>query len=233
MRTEVTVVIADPQRLAAFRDDLHLVGRVLRFSSSNLASVLESIRANQPQLVAIDAAFAGTVPGEAFVERVEQLQIPASEIQLVARVNGAWAIQPRPGYAVAPRVVDMKSTGLNTRRTPRFLVLDPLQAVVESAGKAGLVDMSVMGAQVMSEPILRPNQKIRVALPDANQTLRVTAHVAWAVFENPHYAPQAYYRAGMEFTDAAQQALEDYCRRHCSEDPIPQRAERVSGCASR
>ena len=87
-----------------------------------------------------------------------------------------------------------------------------------------VVDISTVGVQVISPTILRPNQKIRVALPDADQTLRLTAHVAWAVFEKPHYAPQAYYRAGMEFTDAAQQALEEYCRRYGSEDPIPQRS---------
>lgn len=209
--------------MTAFRDELHLNGRVLRFSSSNLASVLESIRANQPRLVAIDAVFADTAAGQAFVDRVEQLQIPASEIQLVARLNGAWATKPLPQAGPSQRMVDVKATGLNTRRAPRFIVLDPLHAVVESTGKAGLIDMSVMGAQVVSEPVLRPNQKLKVSLPDTDEPLRVTAHVAWSLFEKPSHAPQAYYRAGMEFTDAAKQALEDYCRRHCSEDPTPLR----------
>ena len=220
MANEVAVLIADPPRMAAFRDELRLAGRVLRFSSSNLASVFESIRANQPSLVAIDALFVETAAGKAFVDRVEKLAIPSSEIHLVARENGAWKTRPLSGYAPAP-AIDVKSAGLNTRRAPRFLVLDPLQAAVDSS-QASLIDLSVLGAQVMSAPVLKPNQKIKIALPDDSETLRVTASIKWSLFEKPKHAMEPYYRAGIEFTDASP-ALEDYCRRHCSEDPLPYR----------
>jgi PilZ domain-containing protein len=223
MGNDITVLIADPQRMTAFRDELHLRGRVLRFSSTNLASVLESIRTNQPGIVAIDSVFAGTAQGRIFVERIGKLGIPPSEIQLVTRLNTGWGTRPLAQADLPQPMVDVKSTDLNTRRTPRFLVLDPLHATVESGGTAGLVDISVMGAQVVSEPVLRPNQKIRVALPDGDESLLVTAHVAWSLFEKPNHVPQPYYRAGMEFTDAARQALEEYLRRHCAEDPIPSR----------
>jgi hypothetical protein len=66
--------------------------------------------------------------------------------------------------APAP-VVDLKSTGLNTRRAPRFVVLDPVQASVNTSD-ASLIDLSVLGAQVLSAPILKPNQTIKIALPD-------------------------------------------------------------------
>jgi hypothetical protein len=52
--------------------------------------------------------------------------------------------------------------------------------------------------------------------------LHVMAHVAWSTFEKPKLA-DAHYRAGMEFTGAAQEALEDYRRRHCADQPIPYR----------
>ena len=77
-----------------------------------------------------------------------------------------------------------------------------------------------MARLLVSTPVLRPNQTIKVALPDTPESLLVTAHVCWALFEQPEDAPEPYYRAGMEFTEAAQQALEDYCRRHCAEDPL-------------
>jgi len=231
MAADVTVLIADPLRMAAIRDELRMPGRVLRFSSSNLASVLESIRANQPGIVAVDALFAETPPGKAFIERVDQLAIPSSEIRLVVRLNGSWATTPlvsagAPGApaataATAPKV-DAKAAGLNTRRVPRFLVLDPLKAVLDTS-QAGLIDISVMGAQVMSTPALRPNQKVKVALPDGSDDLRVCATIAWSLFEKPKYANEPFYRAGIQFTDATKEALEDYCRRHGSEDPIPQR----------
>ncbi len=120
---------------------------------------------------------------------------------------------PETARAAAPERVpppiDVKSTGLNTRRAPRFLVLDPLKAVVEAVN-ADLVDLSVLGAQVVSGSALKPNQKIKVALADGEGTLRVTAQVAWSHFERPKHAADAYYRAGMEFTDAAKEALEDF-----------------------
>jgi hypothetical protein len=193
MAADVTVLIADPLRMTAIRDELRMPGRVLRFSSSNLASVLESIRANQPGIVAVDALFAETPAGKAFVERVDQLAIPSSEIRLVVRLNGSWATTPlvaaRAPAATAATAskVDVKTAGLNTRRVPRFLVLDPLKAVLDTT-QAGLIDISVMGAQVMSTPALRPNQKVKVALPDGGDDLRVSATIAWSLFEKPKYA---------------------------------------------
>jgi hypothetical protein len=109
---------------------------------------------------------------------------------------------------------------VQTRRVPRFPVLDPLAMVVDGR-PTSLVDMSVMGAQVVSTPILRPNQRLKVTLPDEGETvLTLSAHVAWSAFE---LSKEPRYRAGMEFTDAAAQALEQYCRRHCSDEPVPPR----------
>jgi hypothetical protein len=223
MANDLTVLVADPPRMASFRDELHLAGRVLRFSSSNLASVFESIRANQPGIIAVDAQFVATPAGKAFLDRVGDLAIPAMTIHLVARENGAWTAKPINGPApAAPAArVDAKAAGLNTRRAPRFLVLDPLEAGVNQK-QASLIDLSVLGAQVLSEPALKPNQTIKIALPDASDTLRVTANIRWSLFEKPKHATDAYYRAGIEFIEKTP-ALEDYCRRHCAEDPLPYR----------
>jgi hypothetical protein len=216
--SDVTVVIADETGMPAIRDELQLPGRALSFSDRNLASALESIRAHGPQLVVVDAVFAQTPQGVAFIDRVEKLAIAPSDIRLIARVGGSWTTTPRTSSLA---VVD-GPIGLNTRRAPRFLVRDPLEAVVESRS-ATLVDLSVLGAQVVSQPALCPRQTITVALPDIDDMLRVTAQVAWSVFEKPQAATEAYYRAGIEFMDAAHRALEDFCRRYCADHPIPYR----------
>ena len=221
MTNDLIVMVADPPRMASFRDELHMAGRVLRFSSSHLASVFDSIRANQPAIVAIDGQFADTAAGQAFIDRVGQLAIPALEIRLVTRQNGIWTTTPLSDPVPARRVNPI-STGLNTRRAPRFLVLDPVQASVNTRD-ASLIDLSMLGAQVLSEPALKPNQKIKIAFPDLNETLQVTASIKWSLFEKPKHAAEAYYRAGVEFTDVSP-ALEAYCRRHCAEDPLPYRA---------
>ena len=66
---------------------------------------------------------------------------------------------------------------------------------------ASLVDLSQGGAQVVSTNVLRPNQKLRVALP-LEPDARLRATVAWASFELPKGpAPAPRYRAGLEFND--------------------------------
>jgi len=51
-----------------------------------------------------------------------------------------------------------------------------------------------------------------------------SAHIAWSMYERPAHGTEPYYRAGLEFTDAAQQTLEEYCRRHCGDNPRPNRS---------
>jgi PilZ domain-containing protein len=228
MSANVTVLIADPERLATVRDLAPLEGRVMSFVSSDLVLAFDSIKTNHPGLVAIDGEFAETDEGRALIDRIDKLSIEGSQTRIVARLNGEWATIPLPSYpgsagaAAAPKV-DVKAVGLNTRRTPRFPLAHPLQAVVDHS-KARLVDLSVLGAQVISTPVLRPHHTIHVALPDVDEPLRVTADICWAVFEErPEDEPEPYYRAGMEFTETARPALEEYCRRYCAQDPLPLR----------
>jgi PilZ domain len=214
-------------------------GRVIRFTDNKLAGAFESIQLNHPRLVAIEAHFAQTPPGQAFIERVEKLGVRGSTIQLIVQTNGRWTATAygglpdgaEPGGATvqanrnaaavtAPATVTTSAKGANTRRAHRFKVLDSIDAVVENK-QANLVNISILGAQVVSQPALRPNDHVKILLPDASETVRVTAHVAWAIFEQSRMGTETYYRAGMEFTDAAKEILEDYCRRHCEEIPLP------------
>jgi hypothetical protein len=232
MPTNLAIVIADATRLKIIRERLRLPGQAMHFSATNLVAAIDHIRSYQPNLIAVDALYAQTPAGIASMERIERAATSGAEIRLITALNGQWvtvARKPvpsvdgsdpgvitvsRPVLAIAPVVP------LNTRRAPRFLLRDSLSAIVEN-GSARLVDISALGAQVVSQPALRPNQTIKLALPDTTETLRVTAHVAWSMFEKPQTVIEPYYRAGIQFTNYAQQALEDYRRRHCGDQPIP------------
>jgi len=106
-------------------------------------------------------------------------------LRLIARMEGSWvttARRPSTGAVVssAPAVIAASSmaapitaaraAAVSTRRAPRFMVRNPLDVVVEN-GSASLIDISVLGAQVVSGPALRPNQKIKIALPDTRDLL--------------------------------------------------------------
>jgi hypothetical protein len=71
--------------------------------------------------------------------------------------------------------------------------------VLVDGNPAALIDVSSHGAQVVSPTILRPNQRLRVTLPDPAQPVRLSAAVAWASFEMPKGGPR--YRAGLAFLD--------------------------------
>src|SRR4051812_47326853 len=182
MASDLTILVADVARLSAIRNTMPLPGRTLHFNTSNLGAALESVRTHQPKLVAVDALFAHTPAGAAFIDCVDRAANTQADIRLIVRIEGRWVTAPYDGHAAAPapppaaapvlpaivsappRVVPAP-VALSTRRAPRFLVRDAVNAVVES-GSASLVDISVLGAQVVSQPVLRPSQKIKITLPD-------------------------------------------------------------------
>jgi hypothetical protein len=235
---DVSIVIADTSSMGAIRDGLQLPGRTMHFTSTSLASAVESIRAYRPKIVAVDASFAQTPSGSAFVDRIAAMALTGCSIRLIVQRDDGWTTMsqkeakaspieiapPRPSVATLSSALAAASLAAapNTRRAPRFLVRDPLEALVES-GHASVVDMSVLGAQIISLPSLRPNQKIKLGLPDADDVLNLVALVAWSTFEQPASATEPRYRAGIEFTDAAQQTLDQYRRRYCADHPIPLR----------
>jgi hypothetical protein len=71
--------------------------------------------------------------------------------------------------------------------------------------------VSVVGVQVISPTILRPNQKVRVSIPHDDFVMRFRGSIAWAKFELPRPSDPPRYRAGVDFADADAAALEHYC----------------------
>ena len=79
---------------------------------------------------------------------------------------------------------------------------------------AQVVDLSQVGAQVISQTILRPNQKVRVSVPNDDFVMRFRGSIAWAKFELPDPSAPPRYRAGIEFADADARAVEAYCQKN-------------------
>ena len=109
-----------------------------------------------------------------------------------------------PPAPAAPPVPAAPLDQRGTRRAPRFKIVENVEVLVDG-NPAVLVDLSVVGAQVVSPTILKPNQRVRMSLPDTSRPLRFSAGVAWAAFEMPKDGPR--YRAGIEFFDADAQAV--------------------------
>jgi hypothetical protein len=203
-----TVLIAAPEHLPALKE--HGFGEALAFSDADALKALEAITREKPSVIALEKLFASTSRGAALIKRIKaDPSLAGCAITIVAhdgkpltskkaRKEAApvdEAPPPAPAVMTPPAPLDQRGT----RRAPRFVVATGIEVTIDG-NPASLINLSVVGAQVVSPTILKPNQRVRMTLPDSAGPIRVMAGVAWAAFEMPKSGP--VYRAGIEFYDA-------------------------------
>ena len=213
-----TILIAAPEHLQVLkeRDDF---SDAQTFSDTEALRALEVITRKRPEIVALERMFAATTRGAALINRIKaDPKLSACEIKIVAhdseyaRPAGAGGTaEPSGGAAVAAVAAPAPAAPLDqrgTRRAPRFRIVDGVEVAIDG-NVATLVDLSVVGAMVISPTILKPNQRVRMAMGDNKKPIRFSAGVAWASFELAKTGPR--YRAGIEFFDAEPQAVQKFC----------------------
>lgn len=215
-----TVLIAAPEHLPLLKERSDLSG-ALAFADTDALQALDTITRQRPTVVALERLFAATSRGAAFINRIKADPALAScEIRIVAHdsaysrvssrkpgdaapaVAPAAVAEPPPAPPAPPAPSPLDQRG--TRRAPRFKVSENVEVLVDG-NPATLIDLSLVGAQVLSATTLRPNQRLRMTLPDPTRPIRFSAGVAWAAFEMPKGGPR--YRAGIEFYDAEPEAV--------------------------
>jgi hypothetical protein len=140
---------------------------------------------------------------------VESAAVAVPSYAAVETIAEDAAEQTPAATTDAPRQLDWHGT----RRAPRYRIRQGVEIQLDG-NPASLVDMSVMGAQVLSATILRPNQRVRISVPTDDFVMRFRGAVAWAKFELPRPTEPPRYRAGVEFSDADPSAMDDYCDKH-------------------
>ena len=129
----------------------------------------------------------------------------------------AAADAPAVEHAAAPAAVGTEPARPldwhGTRRAPRHRIRSGVEIQLDG-NPAQVVDLSQVGAQVLSGTILRPNQRVRVSVPNDDFVMRFRGAVAWAKFELPDPTAAPRYRAGLEFNDADASALESFCQKN-------------------
>jgi hypothetical protein len=204
-------------------------GEVLAFSDHDAVLALEEIVRRRPNVVALERQFAATPRGAALINRIKaDPELAGSELRVVAHDSDYERVLPRPAIAsnvaeesvsappeapaaeVAPVRAPLDHHG--TRRALRFKIAGDMSVLLDG-NSARLIDLSEVGAQVVSATVLKPNQRVRVALTDDHGALRFNGAIAWAAFEiPPRHGPQ--YRAGVNFVDADGDAVGAFCMRH-------------------
>lgn len=228
------VVIAAPNLLAGLTERLRDEGELITFTDSEPIQALQVILESRPGLIVLERLFAATPRGAALINRIKNdPQLSGSEVRVMSHTGdyskqvskpaappaaaaetaavAESAAAPASAAAVqeAPRSLDWHGT----RRAPRHRLKRGVEIQLDG-NPATVVDMSTIGAQVLSATILRPNQKVRVSIPVSEASARCRGTIAWAKFELPNPTAPPVYRAGVEFIDADGETVDRFADRN-------------------
>jgi hypothetical protein len=214
-----TVLIAAAELLPTLKKrPIDPDSEVLAFADSDALKALDVISKRQPNVIVLEQEFSATPRGAALIRRVQaDASLSQSEIRVVSKDSGESSVIEALTAVDDETETDTQTTPLDqrgTRRAPRFKIGGTVEIVLDG-NITTLVDLSTIGAQVVSAVVLRPTQRLRVTLADDHTTIRFNATVAWASFEIPRQTSPRY-RAGLEFIDAEAPAVDAFRRRHGS-----------------
>jgi len=198
------VLIGPADALPSLQERLDPGAEVQAFNDSDALEALDHIIRTKPVLVAIEDDFSATSRGLALINRIkDDPTLGGVEVRVMAR-DAARVAAKRGGnhksgsHAVA--VVEQPKKTLDqrgTRRALRSRIKEGVEIAVDG-NPAALVDLSTVGAQVVSPTVLKPNQRVRVVMGDGRSAVKCSGAVAWASFEMPKGLPTRY-RAGIDF----------------------------------
>jgi hypothetical protein len=134
--------------------------------------------------------------------RIAEMLIEHATLRLTAR--------PQPAAAHAGGGSGHYSP---TRAAKRVRIKEPVDVTLDGASSS-LVDLSVVGAQVLSPNALRPNRVVRMTLRAGRSSVACKGRVVWARFEQPRGTAASQYRVGVKFTESEPQEIETFLTRH-------------------
>lgn len=227
------VVIAASNLMPSLQERLEGEAPLLTFSDTEPIQALQAILEERPSLIVLERLFAATPRGAALINRIKtDPQLAHAEVRVMSHAGDYTRVVLRPsapppegappgasgGTAVAaapspPAEAARPLDWHGTRRAPRVRVRDGVEIQLDG-NPASVVDLSTVGAQVLSSTVLRPNQKVRVSIPNDDFVMRFRGAIAWAKFELSRGETPPRYRAGVEFADADAPAMDAFCDKH-------------------
>ena len=225
--------------MPSLRERLADAGELIVFPDTEPIQALQAILEHKPSLIVLERLFAATPRGAALINRIKNdPQLGHAEVRVMSHSGDYLRVVAKPtspppapvpeaasrdGAAVAteappapPVAAEPPARPLDwhgTRRAPRHRIRPGVEIQLDG-NPAQVVDLSQVGAQVVSMTILRPNQRVRVSMPNDDFVMRFRGAIAWAKFELPRPSEPPRYRAGVEFTDADAAAVESYCHKN-------------------
>jgi hypothetical protein len=213
------VLIGPSEALPVLRERVDSGAELHTFTDQEALEALDHIIRTKPRIVALDSDFSSTSRGTALINRIkDDPSLTGCEVRVVAHDSAVNRIAVRRSsgtVTAAVVVVEEPQKPLDyrgTRRAPRVRIKEGVEVLVDG-NSASLIDLSAVGAQVLSARMLKPNQRIRLTLPEGKTAIRCTGSIAWASFEMPKGQPPRY-RAGIELSGTDPVAINGFADRH-------------------
>ncbi|MGE5199943.1 MAG: hypothetical protein ACM3H9_09910 [Rhodospirillaceae bacterium] len=183
------------------------------FDEAQVCEAVEHMVRQRPRVVALPEKFAMSPRGTALTHRIAvDAQLAGTQVLMIDAQGSAMPVAAGAGASPTWLPPD----GAGTRRVPRIRMRQGIDVQIDGA-TASLVDLSTMGAQVVSTTVLKPRQRVRVVLAVEPYLIRAAGTVAWALFEIPKSGLPPHYRAGLEFSTADPEPLLQFCIEQAAE----------------
>jgi hypothetical protein len=213
------VLIGLADTLPSLQEQLDPSAEVQTFTESEALEALDHIIRTKPAVVAMQDEFADSSRGQALINRIkDDATLSDVEVRVMAKnaaKNRVAVKRGKHGGTAAAVAVD-ESKPLDqkgTRRAPRTRIKDGVEVAVDG-NPAALVDLSQVGAQVVSATVLKPNQRVRIIMGDGKGAVKCAGSIAWAAFEMPKGMPTRY-RAGIDWGVVPEAAnVEGFAKKH-------------------
>jgi hypothetical protein len=195
------ILIGPPDSLPSLQERLDPSAEVQTFTDSEALEALDHIIRTRPALVAMHDEFADSSRGQALINRIkDDVALTGVEVRVMAKdaAQNRVAVKRGSHGGAAVAVAEKPKPPLDqkgTRRAARVPIKEGVDVAVDG-NAAALVDLSSVGAQVVSPTVLKPNQRVRVTME--NGKVKCAGAVVWAAFEMPKGLPTRY-RAGIDW----------------------------------
>ena len=216
----VTLLIASPALLRVWSEHAAQANTIIGIADMDLSHAIDAVHVKRPNEVVLEEALAGSPRGGPLMCALrEEHRVRGLMIRLLSPERVAALTSSHPGRTSPHTWLTALAYPLPPRprqRAPRVRVNGDDEVLIDWH-PANLLDISPLGAQVVSDRILRPHQQVRVVLASGDGTTAVTATIMWSVFG---LAPVPRYRAGLAFSEPVSRALQNFVA-ECSARDVP------------
>ena len=210
MADRCTIVIGAPVFLPGLKERAGSInGEVIEFADADALRALDAIHRRKPSVVALERLFAMSPRGAALINRIKSdPSLSQLEIRVLEHNSDYSRVVPRLAPA-APAAPAPDRSG--TRRASRVKIRDRTTVLVDRR-KVLLVDLSILGAQVIAFTGLKPDQQTEIALADSTDKITCASTIIWTSFDMSNGTPR--FRAGLDFSDPDGGRIGAYAQRH-------------------